>query len=327
MTPSFHARLVNGRFGDPALFVEQAHERAAMLFDLGDLHPLSARDLLRVEHAFVSHLHVDHFIGFDALLRVNVGRQKRIALAGPEGLADAVGHKLAAYSWDLIDRYDADLVFDLAELVAPERVRRSRFRFSRAFAREDEGEGDAPGGVVASTPAWSVRAATLEHHGVCLAFALTEPVHVNVWRDRVEARGLPIGAWLKPLKALVRDGAGDDAPVGLPDGTTAPLGTLRDLVTVERGQKIAYATDLRDTPTNRAAVAELAAGADTLFIEASFAVVDAERASDRAHLTTTAAGRIARAAGARRVEPLHFSPRYGNEKALLAEVSAAFTGE
>ena len=97
-------------------------------------------------------------------------------------------------------------------------------------------------------PQWQMRAAILQHHGPCLGFALEEPCHVNVWRNRVEEAGLPLGAWLKPLKAAVRGGLPDETPIGLPDGQTAPLGTLRQLVSVERGQKIGYVTDVADAP-------------------------------------------------------------------------------
>src|SRR3546814_4851163 len=64
LRPTLHPALVNGRFGDPALFVQALHRPEALLFDLGDLAPLSARDLLRVRHVFVSHMHMDHFLGF-----------------------------------------------------------------------------------------------------------------------------------------------------------------------------------------------------------------------------------------------------------------------
>jgi len=65
-----------------------------------------------------------------------------------------------------------------------------------------------------------------------------------------------------------------------------------------------------------------------LFIEAAFAQADAALALERAHLTTDAAGNLARQAGVRRVEPFHFSPRYsGQETRMLAEVMAAFTGQ
>ena len=109
-------------------------------------------------------------------------------------------------------------------------------------------------------------------------------------------------------------------------GRVERLGNLRDLLTVTAGQKIAYVTDVADTPANRAAIVELAQNADILFIEGAFAGRDAELARQRAHLTTTAAGQIAREANVRRVEPFHFSPRYaGEEQRLLAEVMAAFT--
>ena len=129
MTPLLHPRLVNGRFGDPALFVEMLHRREALLFDAGDLSPLSARDLLRVSHLFVSHMHMDHFIGFDALLRVNVGREKVIRVVGPPGIGERVCHKLNGYDWDLVERYDTDLVFEVVDLGAngPERAVRLRF--------------------------------------------------------------------------------------------------------------------------------------------------------------------------------------------------------
>ena len=97
MRPLLHPSLVNGRFGDPALYVEALHEKGALLFDLGDLSPLSARDLLRVGHVFVSHTHIDHFIGFDLLLRLSVGRETRIEMVGPAGFAARVHHKLQGY--------------------------------------------------------------------------------------------------------------------------------------------------------------------------------------------------------------------------------------
>ena len=100
------------------------------------------------------------------------------------------------------------------------------------------------------------------------------------------------------------------------------LGALRELVGVTPGQRLAYITDVADTPANRAAAIGLARGADILFIEAPFAAEDADLAADRQHLTTRVAGEIARAAGARRIEPFHFSPRYqGQEARLLAEVA------
>ncbi|MBU1253262.1 MAG: ribonuclease Z [Alphaproteobacteria bacterium] len=327
MSTSLRPRLVNGRYGDPALFVEFSHQREAVLLDMGDLSALSARDLLRVGTVGVSHMHMDHLIGFDALLRVNVGRDARIELAGPEGFADRLGHKLQGYTWGLAQRYTTELVIEAAELVAPECLRRTRFRFSQRFEPEPLGEAEARGGMIFETPRWKLSASILEHHGPCLAFALEEPHRVNVWRNRLDEAGLERGKWLHGLKEAIRRGGDDQLPIRLPSGSAKPLSELRHLVSVEPGGKICYATDLRDTAANRQSLRSLGAGARILFIEASFRAADAALAFDRAHLTTRAAGEIARECEAKRVEPFHFSPRYKDcEAALLAEVEEAFAG-
>ena len=136
MRPILHPSLVNGRSGDPALYVETLFEKRAIQFDLGDISNLSPRKIQRLEHVFVSHAHIDHFIGFDRLLRVLVGREKTVNLYGPRGFIDHVHHKLHAYRWNLVDRIAANLVFVVTEIDALLNANRARFRLRNGFAAE-----------------------------------------------------------------------------------------------------------------------------------------------------------------------------------------------
>jgi ribonuclease BN (tRNA processing enzyme) len=78
--------LVNVPFGDPLIYVDLHDEQRALMLDLGDRSVLPPRKLLRVSQIFVSHTHMDHFAGFDQLLRVVLGRKKHIVLTGgPDG--------------------------------------------------------------------------------------------------------------------------------------------------------------------------------------------------------------------------------------------------
>lgn len=328
MRPLLHPSLVNGRTGDPALYIETLFERRAVLFDLGDLASLPARKLQRVEHVFVSHAHIDHFIGFDRLLRVHVGREKTLKLYGPNGFIEHVHHKLQAYRWNLVDRYLSDLVLEVTEITSRLDAQKARFRLKNAFVPEDLGSARLAGGVLCHDPAFRVATAVLEHRTPCLAFAIEEPAHINVWKNRLQELELPVGPWLRKLKRAVLENRPDHELIEAgspPSAREMPLGVLRKAVTVTPGQKVAYVTDAADTPANRAAIVALAQNADLLFIEAAFAKADAQLAAERAHLTTDAAGRLARAAGARRVEPFHFSPRYsGQDDRMIDEVMAAF---
>ncbi len=334
MRPLFHPTLVNGRSGDPALYIETQFANRAVLFDIGDITALSPRKVLHVDHVFVSHAHIDHFFGFDRLLRLLVGREKEVALYGPSGFIDHVHHRLQAYRWNLADSYANDLVFMATEIVSPAERRMARFRLLNAFAREPAGTGVIVDNVICSQPTFRVKTAILEHHHApCLGFAIEEVAHLNVWKNRLADLGLPVGPWLRDLKQAVMEGRPAGHLVRVPAGRGSaavrevPLSALRGLLTVTPGQKIGYVTDLADTAANRAAAANLVRDADMLFIEAPFVEADAALADERSHLTTAAAGAIAREAGARRVEPFHFSPRYAGEEArMLNEVNAAFEG-
>ena len=116
MKPSFHPRLINNPFSDPGLFIPFLFEKRAFLFDLGDLGGLSNRDLLKVSHVFVTHTHMDHFIGFDTLLRHFLGRDKTLHLFGPPGFFCHIEGKLMGYSWNLLDENNHNFIISAHEV-------------------------------------------------------------------------------------------------------------------------------------------------------------------------------------------------------------------
>ena len=91
MTPLFHPHLVNGPFDDPGLYIEFLFEKRALMFDLGDIGNLSNRKILRISDVFVSHAHMDHFIGFDRMLRTMLGRGVHVRLFAPRDFSIGSG--------------------------------------------------------------------------------------------------------------------------------------------------------------------------------------------------------------------------------------------
>jgi ribonuclease Z len=334
MRPMFNAELVNRPFGDPGVYLDLKFERRALLFDLGNLEQLPTRKLLRISDIFVSHTHMDHFYGFDHLLRVCLGRDAGVEVYGPPGFIGQVEHKLAAYTWNLVQNYATDFVITAHELDGQAGVRRAQFRGRNRFLRDVSPAAETCHGALLENPLFRVCAVPLEHHDiVSLAFSFEESAHINVWKSRLEELRLPSGPWLTELKRQVRAGAPDDTPIRVHWRTregsidrTFELGELkRGVLEFLPGQKVCYVTDVADTEQNRSMLVEFVRGADLLFIETVFLHADREHAKRKAHLTAAAAGEIARAAAVKSAVPFHFSTRYmGREDELRQEFARAW---
>jgi ribonuclease Z len=330
MRVMFSPELVNEPFGDPGLFVDFNFEHRALLFDLGELGALAPRKLLRVSDVFVSHTHMDHFVGFDHLLRLCLGRPTSIRLYGPPGFTAQVEHKLGAYTWNLVENYPGDFFVEVWEVASDWRGLGIRMRCRERFRREPLPPQRFDDGVLRDEPAFRVRAAFLDHGIACLGFAVEEKMHVNVWKNRLADLGLAVGPWLKDLKDAVLRGEPEDTEIVAPGDAGAQrvftLGFLKDAVLqLAAGEKICYVTDVGFSQPNIERIAQLAADASQFFVECTFLDEDAAQAARKRHLTARQAGELARAARARRVIPFHFSPRYSEREAeLRAEVQAAW---
>ncbi len=336
MRPTFHPELVNGSTGDPLLFVDCLFEHRALLFDLGDIRALPPRKLLRISDVFVSHAHMDHFIGFDWLLRILLGREKELRLFGPPGFLDQVEHKLRAYTWNLVHNYPSDFTLRVTELDGNGTGHCASFRCLSAFRREEESSVICPDNVLLREPALQVRCALLDHGGIpCLAYALQEQAHVNIWRNRLQELGLPVGAWLRDIKQAVLRNEPEQWQMkvawredGVQRERLVSLTELKPALHLVSGQKIAYVTDVAWHEGNVARIVDLAGAAGQLYIEAVFIERDAAHGRRKFHLTARQAGEIGRVAQVGSVVAMHFSPRYTGEDRILlrAEVEAAFGG-
>ncbi len=327
--------MLNGPFDDPVLFLDFLFERRAMLFDVGSVRALATRKILRISDIFVSHAHMDHFNDLDWVLRICLGRPLELRLYGPAGFIDRVEHKLAAYTWNLVRNYETDLTLHVMELHAANRALRASFRLRTGFEREQQIQLELRDGVILREAGFEVRAEILDHAVPCLGFRVDEHRHVNIWKDRLEARGLRVGPWLRTLKGAVLEDRDDSTPITAAwkeDGEIISremsLGELRgDVLHITPGQTLAYVVDAGYTPDNRDRILRLAKGVDLFFCEAAFLDEEADRALEKRHLTARQAGILAREAGVKRFIPIHFSPRHSDhEQTLRQEAARAFEG-
>ena len=324
MRPSFHPRLINGPFNDPGLFIPFTFQNRALIFDIGDLSGLQSKDILKISHAFVTHAHMDHFIGFDHLLRLMLGRDKILSLFGPPDFLKRVEAKLAGYTWNLAEKYNYPLRLHVTELQKDFTLCR-QYRCKDRFEPGQEAVRQPFDGILYSEPAFKISAVILDHRIPCLGLSVKEQFHVNIIPDGLKRLGLEPGSWLTEFKQALFSKAhsAKDFEVDLPGRKGKRKFVLGDLAAqiarITPGQKITYVTDVVYSDANRKKILDFARNSDQLFIEAAFLDQDRDLASKKYHLTAHQAGELAGKAGARQFSIFHFSPRYTDRESLLHE--------
>ncbi len=323
----FSACLINDPSSDPGVYVKFKYRNEAVLFDIGEIYRLQPRQILRIGYIFISHTHMDHFIGFDHLLRICLGRDMHISLFGPPGFRKNVEGKLAAYTWNLVRGYPNDFLLRVTE-VSETQMMTTHYSCRGGF-KPEAAAGVGFNGTLIDNGNFTVKAVFLDHKIPVLAFALQEKKHVNIMKNVLESMNLSRGDWLMNLKDAVRRCDPNDTPVNVRycggEEKTVPLCELRKIVRVTRGQKISYIADTIYNSDNAQKIITLAKDSDMIFIEAPFLEEDLETATEKYHLTARQAGHLAGMAGAEHIRIFHISPKYkGNEHLLESEAMEAF---
>ena len=264
------------------------------LFDCGEgtQHQFLRSDLRvsQLRRIFVTHMHGDHVFGLPGLLA-------SLGLAG---------------TCSGIDLYGPDPLRDYLEGV----LRTSSTRIGYPLRSHRVKEAASSGSLLLDDGDISVRCTPLTHRVPAYAYRVDQkprPGRFDV--EKARALGIPPGPIYAELKA--------GRSVSLDDGRIINGASLCG---PERpGCSLVYCTD---TVFSEAAV-ELAAGADLLIHESTFAHAEAEMAYARQHSTSTMAAQTALAAGVKQLMLTHLSPRYmpGNPVTpddLLAEARAIF---
>ncbi|MDI2127474.1 ribonuclease Z [Yinghuangia seranimata] len=176
-----------------------------------------------------------------------------------------------------------------------------------AVLREHPLDGPA---VHVELPSFTLEARRLSHPVESYGYRLTEPDARRMLPEALAAHGVAG----PDVGRLQRDGTVEV------DGRTV---TLDQVSEPRRGQRFAFIMDTR----NCDAVAELAEGTDMLVCESTFLTADADLAQAHGHMTAGEAGATAREAGARLLVLTHFSQRYTDPNAFLADARKEFDGE
>lgn len=316
--------LINGMTGDPGLYAFFVQTGEAVLFDLGSLDNIPHKMLLKVRTICVSHTHIDHFIGFDRLLRVNIPHFRELEFCGPKGLAENIQGKLKGYLWNLVEK--DQLRFRVHEIYRDGSVQSFFITNANNFAIEPCASPQPAARLVASRPlpekpacfvtnlsdTSRIEAVALDHGTDSIAYLCQAPLRFSVKLTELERLQLTPGPWIKELQAAVADARYDETITVV--GRTFKVSDLAsEVLTYTAPRTLGYVTDIAYNKDNLERLATLMSDVETLVCEANFRHAEQAEATKKKHLTTREVALIAKRVRADKTRLFHMSKVYKDD--------------
>ena len=310
--PTFFAGLLD----DPLLLVHVRPLGEALLFDCGQLHHLAKRVLKSISAIFISHAHMDHFMGMDTFIRHNHVSPRTVDIFGPPGIAEKMASKLASYDWNLAQPFWC--TFRVHE-ISPVEVTTSVFRGAKRYHCQLEGKRPRLDLVIYQNLWLRVEAELCDHGIPSLAFRLTERQSFAVDERKIEAVGLVKGDWLRLLKKHFHRQVPVEKPLTvlkLEQGEVSgqlvtDLDALYQAIRKDQSAaSIGYVTDVGFSAQNISRLQELLAGITLLVCECSFRAEEQEKARASSHFCTKDLNHLLDRLRPRFILPMHLSKSY-----------------
>lgn len=313
---NFKVKQVNSPFEDTAFYIRNIYKPDGLLFDCGKIGALTNSEVLSISEILISHTHIDHFYGFDRILRGTLLSGKKFRVFGPPGIIKNVQGKIDSYTWNLIKDYPVS--YEVIELnLKRDEYKTAFFSAANGFIRED---GTVKDSDVRLNGDFKIDFEFFDHMVPSVGYRITEPDMVSVNKDRVAEYGFKSGKWLAELKdkALSGDLSGE-IKAETQDGlkTIAVADACEKVITPVKSQSVTYITDIAPSFENVQKAISFADDSTILLIEGMFMKKDVLHANYKKHLTLDLSKYIFRESGSAFARFFHFTPRYDSIKREL----------
>jgi ribonuclease Z len=286
LEPTFFSGLLD----DPVLYLFVRPLGRGILLDCGRIHHLAKRVMKSLSALFISHAHMDHFMGMDTFVRSVHVSPRTIDIFGPPGLSDKMACKLAGYAWNLTEAYWCS--FRVHDVYA-DRIETALFSGPEAFARQQLGVLSRPDRTIYQNQNITVEAEECDHKIPSLIFKVSECSSFQVDEEKLVRAGLVKGDWLRTLQKNLRGTTQGNLPLnvlwqreeGIVEEAVENQHGLYEKIRGERPEaSIGYITDIDFNNKNIEKILSLMKGVTLLVCECSFLKKEKEKARNSAHL-------------------------------------------
>ncbi|QGJ70343.1 Metal-dependent hydrolases of the beta-lactamase superfamily III [Planctomycetales bacterium 10988] len=308
--------LVNGSTGDPVLYIDYPGRDDAFLFDAGENYTLSLKQLSDLEAVLISHHHVDHFIGFDRVIRANIDAKKTLSVYGPAGSIQKIYDRIKSYEYPFFPFQQIVIkVTEIHETELHRGVLECRRRFPKPIIEILPRENL----IIHENDQLLIEAELVDHPVPCLNFSLTEKAGYHPDSQKLKEGVLRPGRWIQEVLDSAKQGTPKKKSIEI-QGGIFQIQTLLDQYFVHQpASKVTYITDTAYSETSKPKLFELAKKATRLYCDSFYLSKHQKQADKYRHMTALQAAELAKEAKVEQLILIHFSGRYQGQYHLLLE--------
>lgn len=284
--------ILSGLFDDPLLLIRTAPGGEHLLFDCGDISHLSKKIIKPVTKVFISHAHMDHFMGMIKLARTLIVTDRVIDVFGPPGIAERLASMLQGFEWNLTESYFCR--FQVHEIY-PELIKRFLLKGGDGFRRTYIDQTFRDDLTIVSGEYYFVEAEICDHKIPSVIYRIHEKPGFLIDESSLNHSGIKPGKWIDELKNQWK---GHFANNALPAALDAEelAGCFKDIHTAKElylslaaehpVPSLGYTADMGFTEENISKVTGLMKGVSVLVTECSYALENKGKARKTFHLCT-----------------------------------------
>jgi len=305
-----------GLFDDPILLVRIKPTGRMLMFDCGQIHHLAKRNFTRLDAVFISHAHMDHWMGIDSVIRHLIVADRTIDIFGPAGLGDRMEHKLAGYDWNLTEDYWCS--FRVHE-ISDQSVRSWFFAGADGFNRREAGQRSRTDRLVYQTPHCRVLAEICDHDIPSIIYRIDEKPAFLIDRKRLSELGLTPGPWLAELKKHYFSTSSEPFDRAAPiDNSQPPANAdvadpnalIAKIISRQKPRSLGYVSDISYCEDNLARILLFMPDLELLICECTYLAADRHRARAADHLCSSDLSQLLQQLEPGAVLPMHLSKSY-----------------
>lgn len=307
---------IKSRVGeDISILIQLDNHPWNYICECGDASDLTVKEIQNTNAIFISHMHIDHFVNFDTIIRHQIGIQRRVVICGPKGIAQQVQAKLKSYTWNLIKK--GAIIYEIRELETEDKINVYELEppeWELNFRKTIEGN------QLFETASFVVSSVILDHKTSSLAFKFKEQDRVKI---DIQSSGFRGGKWVKELKNAFENGL-EEQVITIEDKTYLAK-ELFHLLHIQTGDSVGIIMDHAANTENHAKIRTHFEGCNKVFIESFYKEADKEQALINFHSYSSMSGNVMKAAKVKTAIPVHFSRKYKAEeiKELMLEFEVA----